>query len=92
VAGKHTLAVRLGDLGARRFYVALVSAALLCPCFIALARPRALIALAVVPLAVRPIRRVLSGAQGLALVAALSDTARLQLLFAGTLALGVWPR
>jgi 1,4-dihydroxy-2-naphthoate octaprenyltransferase len=92
VAGKHTLAVRLGDLGARRFYVALVSAALLCPCFIALARPRALIALAVVPLAVRPIRRVLSGAQGLALVAALGDTARLQLLFAGTLALGVWPR
>jgi hypothetical protein len=35
---------------------------------------------------------VLSGAQGLPLVAALGDTARLQLVFAGTLALGVWPR
>ncbi|HEY1635663.1 MAG TPA: 1,4-dihydroxy-2-naphthoate polyprenyltransferase [Acidimicrobiales bacterium] len=92
LAGKRTLAVRLGDHGARRFYVALVSVALLCPVFIAIDRPRALIALAVAPLAVRPIRRVLSGAQGLPLVAALGDTARLQIVFAGTLALGVWPR
>jgi 1,4-dihydroxy-2-naphthoate octaprenyltransferase len=92
VAGKHTLAVRLGDQGARRFYATLVSVALVCPFFIAIARPRALVALAVAPLAVRPVRRVLSGATGLALVPALSDTARLQLLFAGTLALGVWPR
>lgn len=92
VAGKHTLAVRLGDRGARRFYAILVSVALVCPFFIAIARPRALVALAVTPLAVRPVRRVLSDATGLELVAALSETARLQLLFAGTLALGVWPR
>jgi 1,4-dihydroxy-2-naphthoate octaprenyltransferase len=92
VAGKLTLAVRLGDRGARRFYATLVTAALICPFFIAIARPRALVALAVAPLAVRPMRLVLSDAQGFALVAALSETARLQLLFAGILALGVWPR
>jgi 1,4-dihydroxy-2-naphthoate octaprenyltransferase len=92
LAGKHTLAVRLGDQGARRFYAAMVTVALLSPIFIAIARPRALVALVVAPLAVRPMRRVLSDAMGLALVPALSETARLQLLFAGTLALGLWPR
>jgi 1,4-dihydroxy-2-naphthoate octaprenyltransferase len=91
-ADKLTLAVRFGDLGARRFYAALVSVALLCPVFIAIARPRALLALAAAPLALRPMRRVLSGAQGPALVAALGETARVQLVFAGALALGVWPR
>ncbi len=92
LAGKRTLAVLLGDRGARRFYAALVTSALMCPLLIAIARPRALVALVVVPLAVRPMRRVLSGAEGLALVTVLSETARLQLLFAGALALGVWPR
>jgi 1,4-dihydroxy-2-naphthoate octaprenyltransferase len=92
LAGKHTLAVRLGDNGARRFYTALVTVALLCPVLIAVARPRALLALAAAPLAVRPLRRVLSGAQGPALVAALGETARVQLVFAGALAIGVWPR
>ncbi|HEY3700953.1 MAG TPA: 1,4-dihydroxy-2-naphthoate polyprenyltransferase [Acidimicrobiales bacterium] len=92
LAGKRTLAVRLGDQGARRFYAAMVTVALLSPILIAIARPRALVALVVAPLAVRPMRRVLSDAVGLALVPALSETARLQLLFAGALALGLWPR
>jgi 1,4-dihydroxy-2-naphthoate octaprenyltransferase len=92
LAGKRTLAVRFGDQGARRFYAAMVTVALLTPILIAIARPRALVALVVAPLAVRPMRRVLSDAMGLALVPALSETARLQLLFAGTLALGLWPR
>jgi 1,4-dihydroxy-2-naphthoate octaprenyltransferase len=92
LSAKHTLAVRLGDEGARRLYVGLVSTALICPVLIAIARPRALVALAAAPLAVRPMRRVLAGAQGPAVVAALGETARLQLVFAGALALGVWPR
>jgi 1,4-dihydroxy-2-naphthoate polyprenyltransferase len=92
IAGKRTLAVRLGDQGARRLYAVLVTVALLCPVFIAVARPRALVALAAAPLAVRPMRRVLSGAQGPALIAALGETARVQLIFAGALAVGVWPR
>lgn len=92
VAGKRTLAVRLGDRAARRFYALLVVIALACPLVIALARTRALIALVAVPLAVSPMRRVLSGAEGRALVTALGETARVQLVFAGALALGVWPR
>ena len=52
----------------------------------------ALIALVAAPLALPPLRRVLSGGQGVTLVAALGETARLQLVLAGALALGVWPR
>jgi 1,4-dihydroxy-2-naphthoate octaprenyltransferase len=90
LAGKNTLAVRFGDRGARRFYVGLVGLALVSPLLIALARPLALVSLVAVPLAIRPIRRVLSGEQGAQLVGALAETARLQLVFAGALALGVW--
>jgi 1,4-dihydroxy-2-naphthoate octaprenyltransferase len=82
--------VRFGDRGARRFYVGLVGLALVSPLLIALARPLALVSLVAVPLAIRPIRRVLTGEQGAQLVGALAETARLQLVFAGTLALGVW--
>ena len=92
VAGKLTLAVRLGDDRARRFYAVLVGLALASPLFIALARPRALVALVAIPLAIRPVRRVLSGEHGAQLIGALGETARLQLVFAGALALGVWPR
>jgi 1,4-dihydroxy-2-naphthoate octaprenyltransferase len=92
LAGKRTLAVRFGESGARRFYAILVTAALVCPLLIAIARPRALIALVAAPLALPPLRRVLSGAQGVTLVAVLGETARLQLVFAGALAFGVWPR
>ena len=91
-AGKRTIAVHLGDMGARRFYAVLVTMALVCPILIAVARPRALIALVAAPLAFGPLRRVLAGQQGAALIAVLGETARLQLVFAGALALGTWPR
>jgi 1,4-dihydroxy-2-naphthoate polyprenyltransferase len=72
VAGKRTLAVRLGDRATRRLYVALAGVA--------------------GPFARRPIRAVLAGATGPALVPVLQDTARAQLWLGGLLALVLWLR
>ena len=90
VAGKRTLAVRLGEQRTRWLYVALVGAT-----FIALAvgaviwRPAALIGLGAVLFAVSPVRRVLGGAGGPALIAVLGETGRLQLAFGVLTTLGL---
>lgn len=62
--GKRTLAVKMGDLGTRRLYIALIVVALLIVVPIALVRPVALIALASVFVVRRPIATVHSGATG----------------------------
>lgn len=92
-AGKRTLAVRLGPRGARRFGVALVAVAYaglpLLPAFGAPWTAAFLPALSL-PLAVRLARRLLR-AEGAGLAPALGEAARLELAFAGLLALGlVW--
>lgn len=89
-AGKRTLAVRMGDRATRWFYVALVGASLVSAPLLALARPPALVALVAAPLAVRPVRRVLGGADGPGLVEVLVATGRLQLVFGVALAVGLW--
>ena len=89
VAGKRTLAVRLGDNATRVLYVALLVGAFLVGAF-ATAFPASLVTLLVVPLAVPPCRRVLEGAKGPALIAVLQATARLQLLFGVVLAGALW--
>lgn len=88
-AGKLTLAVRLGDRRARRMYAAQVVCAVAVSAGIALLRPAAIVSLACVPIALRPVRSVLSGESGQGLVAVLEQTGRLELVVAVLLAAGI---
>ena len=98
VAGKRTLAVRLGDRRARALYRALVVAAFativlgvttgIADAGYGLSQ-WALLALAAWPLAIRPVEAV-GSAEGRALVPVLVGTAQLQLAFGALLALGLW--
>jgi 1,4-dihydroxy-2-naphthoate octaprenyltransferase len=89
LTGKRTLAVRLGDHGTRRLYVALLAAAFVLVLVAAPGHPAALVALLAVALAIRPVRLVRAGAGGRELVAVLRDTGRLELVFAILLAVGL---
>jgi 1,4-dihydroxy-2-naphthoate octaprenyltransferase len=91
-AGKRTLAVRLGPAVMRRYYVGLVLAAFLLPAVGAAAGalPAAsLLVLGAAPAALAPTRAVLAGAAGRALNGVLGQTARLQMLHAALLSLGL---
>ncbi|MEI2699273.1 MAG: 1,4-dihydroxy-2-naphthoate polyprenyltransferase [Microthrixaceae bacterium] len=91
-SGKRTLAVRLGDRRTRYLYVALLVVAMMCVPLIAGLSARLLAAvslLAVVP-ARRPVVAVLGGARGAALIAVLADTAKVQMVFGGLLAAGLF--
>ena len=91
-AGKRTLAVRLGRAASRGLYVGVLGLALASPALLVRLRltdPLALIALASVPLAVAPARRVLRREDGPPLNAALAGTARLHLAFGVLLAAGI---
>jgi 1,4-dihydroxy-2-naphthoate octaprenyltransferase len=98
VAGKRTLAVRLGDRRARALYRALVVSAFativlgvatgIADAGFGLSQ-WALLALAAWPLAIGPVEAVGSG-EGRALVPVLVGTAQLQLVFGALLALGLW--
>jgi 1,4-dihydroxy-2-naphthoate octaprenyltransferase len=82
LAGKRTLAVRLGDPGTRWLYVLLIVAAFGLAASGAVAWRRwALLALAAVPAAVPPALKVARGARGAGLIAVLGETGRLQLAF-----------
>ena len=87
--GKRTLAVRLGDRPARGLYAACVVVAFAAVVTIAAAHPWALLGLAALPLAVPPVRVVLGGARGPALIPALAATVRVELAVAALVALGL---
>ncbi len=90
VAGKNTLAVRLGDAATRRFYQLLIAAPFVACVLIALGgHPWTALALAATPLAAPPLKAIRSGATGLALLAVLRDTGRLELVYAALLAIGL---
>jgi 1,4-dihydroxy-2-naphthoate octaprenyltransferase len=89
-AGKRTLAVRLGGARARDLFAAVVAGMFLAAALLGLARPPALLALAALPLAVRPVRLVRGRTDGPGLVAALAGAARLQLAVSVLLAAGLW--
>jgi 1,4-dihydroxy-2-naphthoate octaprenyltransferase len=78
--GKRTLAVLLGDRGTRIAFAALPAVAFAVVVAIGVARPWALLALLAVPLAVPPVRTVLAGGRGPALIAALQGTGLLTLV------------
>jgi 1,4-dihydroxy-2-naphthoate octaprenyltransferase len=91
VAGKRTLAVRMGDRRTRQFYALLVVVAFVQLLAVAAGgRPWALVAFAAVPLAVAPVRTVGRGAVGPALIGVLQSTARLELVFGVLLMVGLW--
>jgi 1,4-dihydroxy-2-naphthoate octaprenyltransferase len=88
--GKRTLAVRIGDRRTRLLYVAMLVAAFALVVAIALAsRPWAVVALAGALVAAAPVRAVISGAQGGALISVLGGTGRAQLVTGLLAALGI---
>jgi 1,4-dihydroxy-2-naphthoate octaprenyltransferase len=90
VAGKRTLAVRLGEARTRILYVALVIGAFVVAAACSVSRLGALLGLLALIAAVAPIRAVVSGARGRELIAVLAGTGRLQLLFGVLFSLGLW--
>lgn len=80
-SGKHTLAVRLGDPGTRRLYVTLLALAGMALLPMLLFHPWTALTLLVLPLAIRPLRVILGGATGEALVGVLRVTGRLELAY-----------
>lgn len=91
-AGKRTLAVRLGDRGSRLEYTVLLAVAALVPAVgVGLGRwpAGALAALAVAPLAVRPLRSVWRFEDRRTLNATLAETSRLAGLYALLFAVGL---
>jgi 1,4-dihydroxy-2-naphthoate polyprenyltransferase len=90
LAGKRTLAVRLGRDRSRDLFTAVVTAIFACAALLGLARPPVLITLAALPLAVAPVRLVRTRSDGPGLIAALGATARLQLAVSVLLAAGLW--
>lgn len=89
VAGKRTLAVRLGDARTRIFYAATVLAAFVLVAATAGFRPWALLGLVALPLAWPPVAMVRSGAVGRDLIAVLGATGKLQLALGAAYTIGL---
>jgi len=97
IAGKRTLAVRVGDPATRRLFAALVGLALAVPVAIGVLGfvaptswpAAAVLGLGAVPLAIQPLRDVRLGAGGPALVTVLVATGRLLLVYGVLLAAGI---
>jgi 1,4-dihydroxy-2-naphthoate octaprenyltransferase len=89
VAGKRTLAVRLGDARTRMLYAGCVVVAFVSLLVVAVERMGALFGLLALPLAGAPVRRVLRGAKGPKLIAVLGETGRLQLALGALIAAGI---
>ncbi|HEX3647825.1 MAG TPA: 1,4-dihydroxy-2-naphthoate polyprenyltransferase [Pseudonocardiaceae bacterium] len=80
--GKRTLAVLLGDARTRFLYQVLVAVPVLVSVAVGVTAPWALLGLLAVALLVTPLRRIRSGAAGLALIPVLRDTGLAMLVWA----------
>jgi 1,4-dihydroxy-2-naphthoate octaprenyltransferase len=89
VAGKRTLAVRLGRRGAGVLYVVLLIGAALSIVMLHRWNSWSLLGLAALPLAFYPVRIVLSGRSGRSLLPLLGATARLQIAVGVLLTAGI---
>jgi len=87
LVGKKTLAVRLGDMGARRLYIALLISAHLFA--ILTFKPATALTLLAAPMTWKLARGVASGVSGADLIPYLARTGKLQLVFALLFALGL---
>jgi 1,4-dihydroxy-2-naphthoate octaprenyltransferase len=90
VAGKRTLAVRLGPDHTRSLYLSCVAVAFGAVFPVGVDRPGAFAALLALPLAIEPARLVVTATAPPQLVGALVATARLQLVTALLLGVGLW--
>lgn len=89
ISNKKTLAVRIGESGARKFYILLFIVAGCAVVSIALLHPAAMIAMLGLAAAVKPIKRVYAGATGADLIDVLVMTGRVQILVAFSLSVGL---
>lgn len=89
LAGKRTLAVRIGPARTRRLYAAAVVVPFAISAVLSVWAPFAPLALLALPVAATPIRRVLSGEEGMGLIAVLGSTGKVQLAFGALLAAGL---
>lgn len=89
ISNKKTLAVRIGESGARKFYILLFIVAGFAVILIALSYSAALIAMLGLAVAVKPIKRVYAGATGADLIDVLVMTGRVQILVAISLSVGL---
>jgi 1,4-dihydroxy-2-naphthoate octaprenyltransferase len=89
LAGKRTLAVRMGPGPTRRLFIALLVGGMAAVVPIGLERPTAFIAFAAAPLAVGPARRLSCEANASSLTHSLIATVRLTFVTAGLLSLGL---
>ncbi len=87
--GKRTVAVRLGQRRARIAYAALVTVPYLLLFVLAATGPAVFLAFASLPLAVRGVRAVSRGANGMELVPVLRDTGLAELAFGALLGVGL---
>jgi 1,4-dihydroxy-2-naphthoate polyprenyltransferase len=89
VAGKRTLAVRIGAPRTRQLFAGCLAAALLATVVLGLANSWALLGLLALPLTVEPVAVVRRSSDPRALVRALIATARFQLVLGALLAIGL---
>jgi 1,4-dihydroxy-2-naphthoate octaprenyltransferase len=89
LAGKRTLAVRLGDSRTRVLYALCIGGAFAGLLLVATVRVGGLIGFAALPLAVPPVRTVLRGAPAPRLIAVLGATGKLQLALGALLTAGI---
>jgi 1,4-dihydroxy-2-naphthoate octaprenyltransferase len=90
IAGKRTLAVRLGDGRTRVLYLVLMTAPFVVLPFVAgLSRIGATLAFIALPFARRPVEQVLNGASGPRLIPVLVRTGEVQLIYGTLLAAGL---
>jgi 1,4-dihydroxy-2-naphthoate octaprenyltransferase len=87
LAGKLTVAVRVGDINARYMYVSLLVVAHIAA--IATLIPTALLTLLLLPMSISISRQVLSGVSGKDLIPVLGRTGKLQLMFSIVFALAL---
>ncbi|MDZ4827123.1 MAG: 1,4-dihydroxy-2-naphthoate polyprenyltransferase [Actinomycetota bacterium] len=90
VAGKRTIAVRLGVERGRVLYAGVIVGAVVAVVACTLLEPWSVLALLAAPLAIAPVRTVLTRSDPPALVGALLGTARFQIVLAVLLAAGLW--
>ncbi|WP_027941119.1 1,4-dihydroxy-2-naphthoate polyprenyltransferase [Amycolatopsis taiwanensis] len=88
-AGKNTLAVRLGDAGTRRMYLALVTVPYVITILLAPAHPLVLIALVSAAMLVTPVRVITGGGTGGRLIPVLRDTGMVMLAYSVLTALAL---